>query len=169
MRENQLEQAMDKYTQYLFRIGYYYTKDLERAKDLAQDVFIQFYYSNYQEQGQLKAYLSRLMINRCKDYLKSWSYRKLVLQQAFTKEPVVNWKDSVVLEEQQALLDEAILGLKVKLREVIVYYYLEQMTTKEIAALLNCPESTIKTRLQSARKKLYEQLHAYDWEVLIHE
>ena len=164
-----MEQAMAEYTQYLLRIGYYYTKDLARSSDLVQDVFIQFYYSNYIERGNLKAYLARLMMNRCKDYLRSWSYRKIVLQQTFFSEPITQEVDSIVEQEQREMLDAVILSLKVKLREVIVYYYLEEMPTREIAQILQTPESTVKTRLQTARKQLKEKLHQHEWEVFLHE
>lgn len=169
MIEEQLEEIMNDYTKYLLRIGYYYTKDLEISKDLAQDVFIKFYYADYENQGQLKSYLATLMANRCKDYLKSWGYRKLVLQQTLVNESFFHQKDEFIQREEREILDEAILSLKIKLREVIVYYYLEEMTTREIANILYIPESTVKTRLQTARKKLKEQLHHHVWEVLLHE
>lgn len=169
MDEQQLEQVMDDYTQYLIRIGYYYTKDIDCSKDFTQDVFIKLYYSDYIEQGNVKAYLSTLMKNRCMDYLRSWSYRKLVLQRSFGQEPMIHRKDALIEQEEKEILDEAILNLKIKLREVIVYYYLEGLTIREITAILQIPESTVKTRLQTARKKLKEQLHQHVWEVLMHE
>lgn len=169
MSEQQLEEIMNEYTQYLLRIGYYYTKDLEKSKDLAQEVFINLYYSNYIEQGNVKAYLSTIMSNRCKDYFKSWSYRKIVFQQTFKKEPMIQERDNLVQQEEHEALDTAILALKIKLREVIIYYYLEGLTTKEIADILQTPESTVKTRLQTARQKLKEQLHEQQWEVLLYE
>lgn len=169
MDEQQLEQIMDDYTQYLIRIGYYYTKDIDCSKDFAQDVFIKLYYSDYIEQGNVKAYLSTLMKNRCMDYLRSWSYRKLVLQRSFGQEPMIHRKDKLIEQEEKEILEEAILNLKIKLREVIVYYYLEGLKIREIAAVLQIPESTVKTRLQAARKKLKEQLHQHVWEVLMHE
>lgn len=169
MTEEQLEAVMNEYTQYLLRIGYYYTKDIEKSKDLVQEVFIKLYSADYQEQGTIKSYLATLMANRSKDYLKSWSYRKLVLQQSFIQETFTNNRDTLIQQEEQEILDKAILGLKIKLREVVVYYYLEELTTREIAAILHIPESTVKTRLQTARKKLKEQLHQHEWEVLLHE
>lgn len=169
MRDEKLERVMHDYTGYLLRIGFYYTNDLEKAKDFAQDVFVRFYYADYVEQGQVKAYLARLMTNRCKDYLRSWSYRKLVFQQALQKEPVVQEKDGLVLAEEREMLDTAIMSLKVQLREVLVFYYLEGLTTREIADVLHTPESTVKSRLKVARAKLKEQLEGQDWEVLADE
>ena len=129
LTEELLEQYMNTYTQYLLRIGYYYTKDLERSKDLVQEVFIKLYYANYEEQGNIKGYLATLMTNQCKDYLKSWNYRKIILRQTFIHEPTILHKDILIEQEEQTIVDQAILQLKIKLREVIFYYYLENLTT----------------------------------------
>lgn len=168
MTEQELEVYMDTYTGYLLRIGYYYTKDLEKSKDLVQEVFIKLFYSNYKEQGNMKAYIATLMANQCKDYLKSWSFRKIVVQQVFQKEPIKVEKNRLVEQDEQEIIDTAIMQLKVKLREVIVFYYLEELTMKEIAAILQLPESTVKTRLKTAKQNLKEALRDVEWEVLLH-
>ncbi|WP_235801792.1 sigma factor [Ureibacillus manganicus] len=82
MQEEELKQIMQNYTDLLLRIAYYYVKDLYRAEDIVQDVFIKFYnyQHHYEERGDLKAFLSKMTMNKCKDYLKSWSYRKVLFQ-----------------------------------------------------------------------------------------
>lgn len=62
-------------------------------------------------------------------------------------------------------LVEVLFTLSVPYREVILLYYYEEMSTVEIADLLNCPESTIRTRLQRARKQLKNRMIDYEWEV----
>lgn len=168
MNEKDLERYMDQYTSYLLRIGFYYTKDIEKSKDIVQEAFIKFYYSNYQEQGNVKAYLATLVANRCKDYLKSWSYRKITVQQMFQKEPSTYEKNYLVEQDERQIIDAAILNLPIKLREVTVFYYVEQVTIKEIANVLKIPESTVKTRLKTAKQKLKEILCEVEWEVLLH-
>lgn len=169
MTEQQLELYMNTYTGYLIRIGYYYTKDMERAKDLTQEVFIKLYYADYEEQGNMKAFVATMMANHCKDYLKSWSYRKIVVQQLFHKEQTHVEINRLVELDEQDLIEQAIMQLPTKLREVVAFYYMEQMTTKEIGELLTTPESTIKTRLQSARKQLKTKLQHIEWEVLYND
>ena len=48
--------------------------------------------------------------------------------------------------------------LPVKQRTVIVLYYYNQMSTKEIAGVMNCLEGTVKSRLYTARNKLKQVL-----------
>jgi RNA polymerase sigma factor (sigma-70 family) len=164
-----VERAMMEYTELLFRIAYYYLKDKQLSEDMVQEVFIKFYCSNYQECGELKAYLSRMTANACKDYLKSWSYKKILIQnKLFQKETMIH-KDSLVKTDELTTLDSAILSLPLKQREAIVYYFLENLTIKEVSQIVNSPESTVKSRLKSGKEQLKKKLAHEDWEVLLNE
>lgn len=105
-----------------------------------------------------------MTINRSKDYLKSWSYRKMQLQEQL---PFVSFlqKDRVVQKELQSAVGEAVLALPIKYREIIILYYYEELHTADIASLLQQPESTIRTRLRRAREKLRPVLSS-EWEEL---
>lgn len=164
-----IEKAMEDYAELLFRIAYYYVKDKYLAEDIVQDVFVKLFCSDYKEQGELRAYLSRITANACKDYLKSWAYRKVQLStKLFSKEKIIH-KDKLIQQEELNLLDAAILSLPLKQREVIVYYYLEHLSIKEIAELLGRPESTVKSRLQTGKELLRQKLAKEEWEVLLHD
>ena len=164
-----VERGMLEYTDLLYRIAYYYVKDSYVAEDIVQDVFVKLYTSNYEEQGNLRAYLSRMTANACKDYLRSWSYRKVQLAtKLLFKEKSVQ-RDGLVQKDELNALDEAILSLPIKQREAIVYYYLEDLSIKEIAELLHRPESTVKSRLAAGKELLQKRLAKEEWEVLLHE
>ncbi|MGE8036856.1 RNA polymerase sigma factor [Lysinibacillus sp. NPDC093692] len=49
-----------------------------------------------------------------------------------------------------------------------MYFYLEGMTIKEIAKLLEIPEGTVKSRLKKGKELLKIDLHDIEWEVLFH-
>ncbi|MFC5604978.1 sigma-70 family RNA polymerase sigma factor [Sporosarcina koreensis] len=168
-KEQLLEEIMDQYTDLLFRIAYYYTKDIQVSEDIIQDTFVKFYHSShYEEQGNLKAYLSKMTINCCKDYLRSWSYRKIIVQKKLTQKHYSH-KDVLIQSDETDLLDEAILSLPIKKREAIIYYYLENMSIKEIASLLSISENTVKSRLRSGKETLRTSLEHIEWEVLLHD
>ncbi|WP_332646849.1 sigma-70 family RNA polymerase sigma factor [Lysinibacillus sp. 54212] len=169
-REAHLTRIMDDYTELLFRVAYYYIKDLHTAEDIVQDVFIKFYHqSGYEERGELKAYLIRITINKCKDYLKSWTYRKISLQQKiFPKQEMLD-RNELLQKDEEALIGDAILRLPLKQREPIMYFYLEGMSIKEVANLLNIPENTVKSRLKKGRELLKLDLQHIQWEVLLND
>ena len=51
-----------------------------------------------------------------------------------------------------------IMELPEKSREVVVLYYYEQFTTKEISKMLAISEGTVKSRLSRSREKLIKLL-----------
>lgn len=169
-KEQLLEEVMGQYTDLLFRIAYYYTKDVQVSEDIVQDTFVKFYHSTrYEEQGKLKAYLSKMTSNRCKDYLKSWSYRKIIVQKKLFHNSHYTHKDVFIHADETNMLDEAILSLPLKQREAIVYFYLENMSIIEIAKLLNVSENTTKSRLRRGKELLKARLQHIEWEVLLHD
>ena len=167
----ELEEIMQQHTERLIRLAFYYVKDLQSAEDIVQDVFIKFYdnQQNYEERGELRAYLSRLVINKSKDYLRSWTYRKIQVQQKIFAKQAVMKRDMLVQQDEQTLIENAILALPLKQREVLIYFYFEEMPVIEIAELLSIPESTVKTRLRRGRELLKPKLQHIEWEVLLHE
>ena len=44
---------------------------------------------------------------------------------------------------------------------MVILYYFEDMSTREIAAASGCLEGTVKSRLYGARKRLKEELSQY--------
>ncbi|MFJ7734673.1 sigma-70 family RNA polymerase sigma factor [Lysinibacillus sp. NPDC097231] len=168
---NELEEIMERHTERLIRLAFYYVRDLQSAEDIVQDVFIKFYDNqhNYEERGELKAYLSKLVINKSKDYLRSWTYRKIQVQQKIFAKKAIIRRDMLVQQDEQTLIENAILELPLKQREVIIHFYFEEMSVVDIAELLRIPVSTVKTRLRRGRELLKPKLQHIEWEVLLHE
>ncbi|MEG0325142.1 MAG: RNA polymerase sigma factor, partial [Cellulosilyticaceae bacterium] len=61
---------------------------------------------------------------------------------------------TIIEEEQQKQLLLEIAGLSYKYKEVILLYYYEEISTREIAQVLNIKEGSVRVRLQRAREKL---------------
>ncbi len=57
-----------------------------------------------------------------------------------------------------ALVRKAVAALRMKDREVVVLFYLEQRPAAEIAALLDTSLNAIEVRLHRARRRLKDQL-----------
>ena len=169
-REQQLTNLMHNYSEKLLRIAYYYTKSIQSAEDIVQDVFIAFHFqANYVEQGKIEAYLAKMTINKSKDYIKSWAYRAHLLKDKFEVFKRTTHDKQLIAKHEQRLIEQAILALPLKWREPIMYFYFEDMKIKDISALLEIPESTVKTRLTKAKQLLKKNLASENWEVLTHD
>ena len=157
------------YTKPLLHISYLYVKDFHAAEDIVQEVLIAFFEKRHQFEARasLKTYLTRMTINRSKDYLKSWRYRSQQLTTYFTGGYAE--RNEMIKAEERLEIAEAVLALPVKYREMIILYFYEHYTLKEISELLHCPMSTVHYRCQKAQEKLKAVLHADEWELLLDE
>ncbi|QCR34492.1 RNA polymerase subunit sigma-70 [Lysinibacillus sp. SGAir0095] len=167
-----MKEVVDQYGDYLLRIAYTYVKDERIAQEIIQDVIFTYYRKQEQFRGEasLKTYLTKITIHRSYDYLRSWKNKgDLVLDRIFTKGKTKSVEKRIIEQEEKLEITRAVLSLKVKLREVIFLYYYSEHTIKEIAEVLNIPQSTIKSRLQKARSELRDKLQDYEWEVLVDE
>lgn len=167
--EQAFQESIQIHSDYLLRIAYLYVKDWQVAEDIVQDTFLSYYvkFEQFEERASLKTYLVRIVINKCKDYLKSWAYRKQQLTNRFFQTKTDPQK---ALQQAERLdIAEAILKLPIPLREVIIHYYYEELSVLEVAALLGISDNTVKTRMRRARLLLKESLAEDEWEVLSNE
>lgn len=149
------EQIVHTYCDYIVRLCFTYTKDWQLAEDLTQETFLRFYAADFRNDADIKTYLYRIAVNRCKTYLVSWRYRQTQLlqlsQRLVAKDHVIQ---QVEQKELSAFLYEKIAALPVKYREIIVLYHYFELTTAQIAAILKLSENTVKTRLRRGRQQL---------------
>lgn len=153
-RDLWLQTAVQEYGDSLLRLCFLYLKDLHLAEDAVQDTFLRAYSSFERFRGEcaFKTWLSRIAINVCKSYLRRpWR----MVSTAEIGEPA--YED--VLHDDTVL--RAVSGLRVKYREVILLYYYQELSCREIAQMLHLRESTVTARLSRARAELKEQLKGW--------
>lgn len=160
-----MQDLMDEHYEMLQKLAFTYVKDIALAQDIVQDVCVKIIEKGDQFRGEstYKTYLMKMTINRCHDYLRSWSYRNHVLTNQFynlfTK---ISPEMTLIEKNEKTTLAIHIFQLKPKYREVIVLYYYEDLPVKEIAELLSCSENTVKTRLSRARHQLKERIGVWE-------
>lgn len=162
-REAVIEQLMELYGQNILQLVYTYVRNKEVAQDLTQEIFIKAYknLNQFNRKAKLKTWLWRIAVNHCKDYLKSWHNRNMVIADeqaraaASQKEVVEN---VVIRKEEDESLAAAVMALPDIYREVIYLYYFEEYAIKEIAYMTNLNQNTVKTRLKRAKELLKESL-----------
>ncbi|WP_432352907.1 sigma-70 family RNA polymerase sigma factor [Sporosarcina sp. A2] len=156
-----IERVMDNYGDYLLRVAYIYVKNQSTAEDIVQDVFIRYYQRSeqFRQDSSLKTYLVKMTVNRSHDYLRSWTHKRMLVKEkikGINTRKTPEWH--VIEQETSETVLTALLSMKLIYREVLVLYYYEESSTIDIADILNCPEATIRTRLQRARSQLKVRL-----------
>lgn len=167
-----IEEVITQHGDYLLKVAYLYVKNEATAEDIVQDVFISFYQKQgqYRQESSLRTYLVKMTVNRSHDYLRSWKSKRMMLFEKITGKTTYQTPEKeMIIQSTKRELVEALFTLSIQYREVLIFYYFEDMSTIEIAQLVSCPEATVRTRLQRARKQLAVIIGDYDWEVLRHE
>ncbi|MEA3319525.1 sigma-70 family RNA polymerase sigma factor [Sutcliffiella horikoshii] len=162
MSENEkdllLEKVMLEYGDQLARLAYSYVKEQEIAKDLVQNTFEKCYtkLENFRHESTIKTWLYRITINECKDYLKSWSYKKSRMMELYSanKNISLSSEEEAMEKWEKGRVKSTIFTLPPKYREMIFLYYYEELTMEEIAELLGLSISTVKTRISRGRERL---------------
>ena len=170
LTNDEMRTIMDEYGNYLTQLSFTYVKNWQAAEDIVQESFIAYFKApeKFKGQSSLKTYLSKIVIFKSTDSLRSIKSRANTLMKFFnaTKDKVSDTPDRQLEQAiEETELYKHVLSLKILYREVIIFYYYEEMTTVEIARLLELPEGTIKTRLKRAREQLKVKLQSSDWEV----
>jgi RNA polymerase sigma-70 factor, ECF subfamily len=130
----------------------YLTGHPEDACDLSQEVFV----AAYQKLGQLRKaetfrqWLFEIAHNRAYSYLRREKRQQTVLSDAEPPEGAsgVRLMEGAKWEraESRILVERALAALSAEQREAIVLKFYQGLRFDEIAAIQNCPVSTIKTR-----------------------
>ena len=158
-----IDEMMNRYGQEVLQLVFSYVNNRSIAEDLTQDIFVKCYNGlhTYRGKSKLRTWLWRIAINHCKDFLKSWYNKNVVITE---DEPLTNTtkkemvEQTVIQREADDQLISAIMMLPIKYREVIYLYYYEELPIKEIAVLTEVGDNTVKTRLRRAKGLLKERL-----------
>lgn len=155
-----MEGAMEQYQTALLRYATRVLNNEDAAQDVVQEAFIRLHgnIDDIAERGvQLKGWLFRTTHNVAIDYIRKESRRHLLhLRQAAQFEPYA--PEPSTGEERYALVLQHLNVLKPKEREVLVLRLQEEMSYKEIAAVLKRSEGYVGTLIHSATKKLSQSL-----------
>lgn len=161
--ERLIEHLMDHYGQALLQLTYSYVGNKEIAEDLTQEVFVKCYQrlNQFQKKSSLKSWIWRIAINHCKDYLRSWNHKHVIVSeeqvnQAPSQEKEV--ENKVIQQYEDEQLVKTVLQLPEVYREVIYLYYFEELSIKEISYMTSVNQNTIKTRLKRAKEILKDCL-----------
>lgn len=152
--EKGLEKIIYEYADTLFRCAYTYCGNRDDAEDIVQEVFIKYLKKQpkFKDKTHEKAWLLRVTVNLCKDFLKSfWRSNRSELSEDIP--------DTTNFEEKE--IWENVSKLSPKYRVVIELYYCEGYSIAEIAEIIGARKSTVGNRLARAKvllKKSYGEV-----------
>jgi len=143
-------------------------KDLDDSEEIAQQVFI----SLWQNIGKLKNAGSFLPWLRQSTRFTAYNFMRnnkskvrLDSQQAETVleeliDPQIPVDDSLIEDNKNAILQSFIDQLASDEREIVLLYYREEQSTKQVAQLLHLSEANVRKKLSRVRQSLKADLLA---------
>ena len=152
------EALYTRYKSRLMGIAMRYAGSREHAQDILQEGFVRILTrcQNYKDKGSFEGWMTRIIINTAITFNRKWDYRRNELPEEHEE-----WIDSEIGPDHQ-LQEKDLLELVQKLpagyRTVFNMYVIDGYSHEEIANELNISESTSKTQLMKAKRKLAEQL-----------
>ena len=121
-------------------------------------------YKNFDKDEKIvsyKAWIYRITINRCKDILRSTLFKRdltssfiltTIQSQGLTPEM------KMMKNHEEEILAQSVISLPLKYREVIIFYYYEDLSIVEISEMLQLNLNTVKTRLARAKNLLKKRM-----------
>ena len=152
------EEVVTKHENRLYRTALAITGNRSDAEDIVQETFLRAYVKapEFESEDHEKAWLIRVTINLCKSRLRTSRRKRIV--------PLL--ESYPASEPQQHELLEQIMTLAPKYRTVIHLFYYEGYSIKDISKLTGQKESTVRSHLSRARKKLKSILKEDSYENL---
>ena len=171
------EQLVRKHQERLYRVAYRMTGEYEEANDLLQDAIIEAYraFQHFQKGTYFDKWLYRIMSRTFIDRKRSMKRTKTLS----LDEPIMGDANgsggAYNLERQMAdpvsdpahRLDRMTLDHRVQeglekltpdYRMVIILSDIEDLSYEEVAAILECPIGTVRSRLHRARAQMRQHL-----------
>ncbi|MDD3222303.1 MAG: sigma-70 family RNA polymerase sigma factor [Clostridia bacterium] len=155
--EQEANRAIEEYADTVKKICMLHLKSHSDTEDIFQNVFLKYvlYSGAFEDREHEKAWLIRVTINACKDYLKSFFRSRTVPMDEIAELTAETPEDySEVLE--------AVLALPPKYKDAVYLFYYEQYSAVEIAGILGKKVNTVYTLLARGKEMLKEKLGGED-------
>jgi RNA polymerase sigma-70 factor (ECF subfamily) len=151
--ESEINRAVEEYADMVRRVCFYHLKNREDTEDVFQNVFLKYMLCDkpFKDREHEKAWLLRVAINACKDYVKSFFRRNAIPLETLRE------MEAGGMEEHREVL-EAVLALPGKYKDVIYLHYYEGYSAFEIGRILGKKENTVYSLLSRGRGMLKEEL-----------
>ncbi|MBI2644130.1 MAG: RNA polymerase sigma factor [Candidatus Wildermuthbacteria bacterium] len=150
--------AYDTYANAIFRHCYFRLFDRELANDLVQETFIHTwrYIIAGKEIKNIRAFLYRVANNLVIDYSRKKKTVSLDRLQEKGYDPSLDVRDKIGWVIDAKSIVQNLVQLEEKYRDVILMRYIDELSPKEIAEILQESENAISVRIHRGVQKLKE-------------
>lgn len=153
-------ELVEKYQDQILRLAYDYSGDFETAKDLAQNIFLKVFMSisSFSGQARFSTWLYRVAVNTCLDQKRQTKKNVLSLFSIKKDDPGFVQKLPENSDSSSEWVDKQITALPDNQRTAVILRYYHDKKVEEIAGIMECSPSTVRTHLSRGIEKLKKSL-----------
>jgi RNA polymerase sigma-70 factor (ECF subfamily) len=160
-----LATLVERWEQPLFRFVYRLLERHEDARDVCQETFLRVLRgaSEFREGARFSTWMYQIALNLCRDQVRRRSRWRLRIVDPARREDGSEARETeeaalagplpdeaLEARRRERAVREALRGLSPEQREVVFLKEYEGLKFREIADVLGCPESTVKSRMYLA-------------------
>lgn len=154
--DDEFIRLVESYQLSILQLCFTYLHDKSLAEDAVQETFLKAYrnFGLFRKESSEKTWISHIAINCCRDMNKSGWFRHF--DRTVTPDMLpASTQDSLALDNEVLL---EVMKLPIRLRETVLLYYFEDMTSVEIADVLHISQQAVSARLKRALARLQKTL-----------
>jgi RNA polymerase sigma-70 factor (ECF subfamily) len=165
-------QLVKRWERPIFALAYRTLGREEDARDVTQETFLRAFraLSGFKGDAKFSSWLYRITVNLCRDWIRKERRTPVVAapegvdveQLVADRAPAESIEELAARAELSREVAKAMQRLPAEQRQAIILKEYHGLTFQEIADLMKCPLSTVKTRvyqgLSTLRKQLGEQM-----------
>lgn len=168
-RQAAFSEIVRRYRQPVFRLARACVGEPDEALDLVQETFVAAHQAlaRYDAQRPMRAWLSTIAINKCRDWARKRAVRRFLSfavpidsQVEAVADDQVAADDTAADRQELDRVRRAIATLPSNLKEPLVLRTIEGLSQAETAEVLGISQKAVETRLYRARARLLEKLNA---------
>ena len=162
-RAVRFEQVVLPHLPAAYNLARWLVRSDQDAEDVVQEAYLRaFKFFDGYRGGESRSWLLTIVRNSCYSWLQRNRARELTdpIDDSH-EEALIDFANPELRLLRQAdaqMVREALAGLPLEFREVMVMREMEELSYKEIAAIADLPIGTVMSRLARGRKRLYSLL-----------
>ena len=162
-RAVRFEQVVLPHLPAAYNLARWLVRSDQDAEDVVQEAYLRaFKFFDGYRGGESRSWLLTIVRNSCYSWLQRNRARELTDPIDDSHEEALidfaNPELRLLRQTDAQMVHEALAGLPLEFREVMVMREMEELSYKEIAAIADLPIGTVMSRLARGRKKLYSLL-----------
>lgn len=152
------DELYHKYKNMAIHTAYLITGNLADSEDVVQETFVKVWLHarELRNDSGFRPWMMQILVRTAYRMVKK-SRREIPDENVADKLPILeeaSFLDRVIQTEETERIMVAVRALPVKLRTVIILFYYDSFSVKEIAKTLRIREGTVKSRLHAARRRI---------------